>query len=178
MTRFLWGMALGAAVVAYAVVAAGGRPAWLFGAGVVAGALVSISIRGRSSDARGEGVPSPGAPAGALCPGTPAEPESVGAGHPVKQGSGHHRRVQHTNVWSATSGQQKRRSKSVDSVLMLSTVQQEVLSGLMNLGAPFREAEAAVRAARDGHAGQGFDELFRRALAFLKPAGQQKAKAA
>jgi hypothetical protein len=51
---------------------------------------------------------------------------------------------------------------------MLNTVEQEVLSALMNLGAPFRAAAGAVRAAADGCGGQAFDELFRLALAVLR----------
>jgi hypothetical protein len=91
--------------------------------------------------------------AGALCPGAPAEPIRD---HPRSRGRG----------------------CKVSSRQMLSTVQQEVLSGLMHLGAPFRDAEAAVRAASDGHAGQGFDELFRLALALLRPPTHRKASAA
>jgi hypothetical protein len=47
---------------------------------------------------------------------------------------------------------------------VLPTVQQEVLSALVNLGMKFREAEKAVSEAAQGRKGQSFDELFRACL--------------
>ena len=47
---------------------------------------------------------------------------------------------------------------------VLPTVQQEVLSALVNLGMPFMQAEKAVTEAAEGRKGQSFDELFRACL--------------
>lgn len=53
---------------------------------------------------------------------------------------------------------------------MLSTIQQEAISALMNLGASFRDAEGAVLAATSKTPGQGFDEVFRVAVVLLQKA--------
>jgi hypothetical protein len=58
----------------------------------------------------------------------------------------------------------RKRKTGLQSSAMLPTVQQEVLSALVNLGMPFREAEKSVRAAAQDEKGQSFDELFRACL--------------
>lgn len=63
----------------------------------------------------------------------------------------------------------------VNSVEMLSSVHQDVLSALCNLKVPFAEAQEAVLAA--GKDGQSFDELFKTALAHVN-AGVGKSRRA
>lgn len=61
----------------------------------------------------------------------------------------------------------------VNSVDVLSSVQQDVLSALVNLKVPYSQAEEAIRGAR----GQSFDELFREALTSVN-AGAGKSRRA
>lgn len=65
----------------------------------------------------------------------------------------------------------------VQSREMLPSVQQDVLSALINLKVPFAHAEEAVHAAAKEHSGQSFDELFRVALAQVN-AGMGKTRRA
>jgi hypothetical protein len=155
--KFLWGATLGATLVAWSVVAAGGKTALLFGAGVCVGAVISLWLY-----------------------------SFVGAGHPVKQGTGHPTHI----LRSASSGQlqsanvpksqlatdrrgERRRKRSTMTKTMLSSVEQECLSALMNLGTSFRDAESAVRGSfREG---QSFDELFRLAVLSLNVGKSRRA---
>lgn len=145
--KFIWGTAFGAAVVAWAAVSAGGRPAFEFGAGVVAGALASLFLISASVSRHGHG-----------------SQVAAGAGSPAEQ-STNKGRIPPSIAGSGRSQRKPGRLQSRRAVL--SSVQQEVVSALVNQGARFAEAEAAVFAAAAGGAGQSFDQLFRLAIAIL-----------
>lgn len=75
----------------------------------------------------------------------------------------------------AGPGEGRPRPRLVQSRRMLTTVQQEAVSALMNLGANFRDAEGAVLAATSQIPGQGFDEVFRVAVVLLNARKARKA---
>lgn len=77
----------------------------------------------------------------------------------------------------AGTGEVRSRPRLVQSRRMLTTVQQEAVSALMNLGANFRDAEGAVLAATAELPGQGFDEVFRVAVVLLNARKARKATA-
>lgn len=77
----------------------------------------------------------------------------------------------------AGPGEGRPRPRLVQSRRMLTTVQQEAVSALMNLGANFRDAEGAVLAATAELPGQGFDEVFRVAVVLLNARKARKATA-
>jgi hypothetical protein len=60
---------------------------------------------------------------------------------------------------------------------MLPSVQQDVLSALINLKVPFAHAEEAVHAAAKEHGGESFDTLFRTALNLLNAGKSRRAAA-
>ncbi len=75
-------------------------------------------------------------------------------------------KLQRANVPKSQATTERReepqRKRSKLSGIVLSSVQQEVVSALMNLGTSFKDAESAVRGSfREG---QSFDELFRLAI--------------
>ena len=61
--------------------------------------------------------------------------------------------------------QQKNKNR-VQSQEVLSTVEQDVLSALVNLGTPFKQAERAILACAER--GDSFEDLFKRALTGLR----------
>ena len=65
----------------------------------------------------------------------------------------------------------------VQSREMLPSVQQDVLSALINLKVPFAHAEEAVHAAAKEHGGESFDTLFRTALNLLNAGKSRRAAA-
>lgn len=79
-------------------------------------------------------------------------------------------RSERSSEKSPRPAREPRAKKNVlPSVEMLPTVQQEVLSALVNLGLPFKHALDCVRAAASEKSGESFDELFRLALILSKP---------
>ena len=65
----------------------------------------------------------------------------------------------------------------VQSREMLPSVQQDVLSALINLKVPFAHAEEAVHSAAKEHGGESFDTLFRTALNLLNAGKSRRAAA-
>lgn len=92
---------------------------------------------------------------GAVCPAAPLENSRAGL---ARSGGG-------------GSARQNRRGCRVQSKRsMLTTLQQDAVSALMNQGASFGVAEGAVLAATAKGHGQSFDEVFRVALALVNAA--------
>lgn len=77
---------------------------------------------------------------------------------------------------AARSGGSRR--SSVYSSEVLPTVQQDVLSALLNLRVPFSDAEGAVRSAAKEHGGESFDSLFRTALNLVNAGAGKSRRAA
>lgn len=124
-----------------------------FAAGCVLGVWISTALTATLSRA------------GAVCPAAPLE----------KTSSSWHRRERRGRI----PPRQKRRGALAVQFnrSMLDTVQQEVVSALMNLGVKFGEAEGAVLAATARGTGQSFDEVFRVAVALAQAKGRKAAAA-
>jgi hypothetical protein len=149
---FLSGLLSGALLISGCVVATKGSLAGMFLLGLFVGTLASVYLRQLIaslfwSDNSNSIRPKAGVPASNI--------QRAHAPKPVSVIDSREKRRQQ---------KQARKVLSSERLSMLPLVQQEVLSALMNLGMPFKQAEQAVREGASQKSGESFDELFRLAV--------------
>ena len=154
----------GAAMVAAAVLLAGGLPMGMFVAGsftsaVIAGCGVGIIGLGRLGRFML-------AFESALCAARAAKPRHVAnlrSSVAVVRAASHSQRAE-TPVRHETAETHKPNVVAFEKSEMLRTVQQQVVSALVNLGMPFTHAQKAVIEASSHRPGLDFETLFRLCL--------------